>query len=236
MTQITFPHERGQIYNFVRKEVKRGRQAFVICPLIEESEKLQAKAVQKEFQRLSEEVFPEFSLAFLHGKMKSQEKKKVMDNFLAKKINILVATSVIEVGIDVPNATIMIIEGAERFGLAQLHQLRGRVGRGPHQSYCFLFTDLPSQRVTARLKALVSSEDGFKLAEKDLAIRGPGDFIGKRQSGLPDLIMASLQDAQLIKLAKTEALWVLNKDLTLKKRFSLLEKIIQHMALRVHLE
>ena len=235
ITQIVLPHERDQVYSFIRKEIKKGRQAFVICPLIEESEKLQARAVREEFKKLSKNIFQEFTLALLHGRMKSQDKKKIMDDFLANKINILVATSVIEVGIDVPNATIMLIEGAERFGLAQLHQLRGRVGRSSYQSYCFLLTDLPSQKVTARLKALIASEDGFELAEKDLEIRGPGDFIGKRQAGLPDLVMASFQDVKLINLARKESGWILKKDLSLKT-FPLLKKILRYMANKIHLE
>jgi len=234
-TKIILPKERQEVYLFIRKEVKKGRQAFVICPLIEESETIETRAAEIEFKRLSKEIFPDLRVALLHGRKKSTEKKEIMANFAKKKIDLLVSTSVIEVGIDVPNATIMMIEGAERFGLAQLHQLRGRVGRGKYQSYCFLLTEMPSKFVIARLKALAKIEDGFKLAEKDLAIRGPGDFIGRRQSGIPDLIMASLKDLNLINLAKKEATLLLKKDLSLTS-YPLLKEKLQQIASKIHLE
>jgi ATP-dependent DNA helicase RecG len=234
-TKIIFPKERQEIYEFIRKEVKKGRQAFVICPLIEESEIIETRAAEKEFERLSKKIFPDLRMALLHGRKKSVEKKEIMVNFTKKKIDILVSTSVIEVGIDVPNATIMMIEGSERFGLAQLHQLRGRVGRGKYKSYCFLLTEMPSRTVISRLRALTRIEDGFKLAEKDLAIRGPGDFIGHRQSGIPDLIMASLKDINLINLAKKEASLLLKKDPELIN-YPLLKAKLQQMASKIHLE
>ncbi len=235
LTQVVFPKERPKVYNFIRQEIKKGHQAFVICPLIEESEKLQTKAVTEEFVRLSQQIFPDLKLAMLHGKLKSAEKKQIMNSFAAKKFDVLVSTSVIEVGIDIPNATIMVIEGAERFGLSQLHQLRGRVGRGSAQSYCFLFTEIPSQAVLQRLKILTAVNDGFELAEKDLQLRGPGDFIGVRQSGIPDLVMASLSDTELIRLTKKEALGLLQKDNSLAK-YPLLKKIVCKMEETIHLE
>jgi ATP-dependent DNA helicase RecG len=235
MTQVILPKERSLIYEFIRKEVAKGRQVFIICPLIEESEKLQVRAVEKEFERLSQETFSDLKLSLLHGRMKSSEKKQVMEDFHSKKTDILVSTPVIEVGIDIPNASIMMIEGSERFGLAQLHQLRGRVGRGPHQSYCFLLTDVPNKNNLSRLHLITHIENGFKLAEKDLQMRGPGDFIGYRQSGLPDLVMASLSDIELIKIAKEEAEKILEKDPDLEK-YPLLQKKIKLLEEKIHLE
>jgi ATP-dependent DNA helicase RecG len=235
MTEIVFPKDRSKIYNFVKQKIREGRQAFVICPLIEESEKLQTKTVQGEFQKLTKEIFPNLKIGLLHGKMKSQEKKEMMQKFLKKKIDMLVATSVIEVGIDVPNATIILIEGTERFGLSQLHQLRGRVGRSNYQSYCFLFTEIPSQNVIKRLKTLTKSNNGFELAEKDLQLRGPGDFIGKRQSGIPDLVMASLKDIELIQMAKKEAQNLLRQDPNLTN-CPLLRQKIAFLQKKAHLE
>jgi len=234
-TQIVLPKDRNDIYSFVHKEIKKGRQAFVICPLIEESDTLETRAVEKEFERLSKEIFPDLKIDLLHGRKKSSEKKETMEKFAKKKIDILVSTSVVEVGIDVPNATIMLIEGAERFGLAQLHQLRGRVGRSHYQSHCFLFTDMPSQMVISRLRALITLNDGFSLAEKDLKTRGPGDFIGRRQSGVPDLIMASLSNLELINLAKKEANAILKDDPNLKKH-PVIKKKIDQIKKRAHLE
>ncbi|MFA6193281.1 MAG: ATP-dependent DNA helicase RecG, partial [Parcubacteria group bacterium] len=186
ITKIITPSKREEIYSFIRNEIKSGRQAFFIFPLIEESEKIAGRAATEEHKRLSSEIFPDLKIGLLHGRMKPKEKERVMNEFENKKLNILVSTSVIEVGVDVPNATIMVIEGSQRFGLAQLHQFRGRVGRSDHQSYCFLFTDSNSENTSQRLKALIESEDGFKLAKKDLEIRGPGQFLGTRQSGVAD--------------------------------------------------
>src|SRR3989344_3058859 len=209
MTKVIPPDERQKTYTFIKKEIRKGRQDFVICPRIEASNKKQitndktlswseAKTVKEEYEKLDKTIFPELKIGMLHGKMKVREKENIMRDFKNKKMDILVSTSVIEVGIDVPNATVMLIEGAERFGLAQLHHFRGRVGRAEHQSYCFLFTDSSAKTTQHRLKALVDSEDGFALAEKDLQIRGPGEFFGTKQSGLPDLAMASLKDVRLI--------------------------------------
>ncbi len=201
ITKIVAPINRDKAYEFIENQIKRGRQVFVICPLIEVSEAAimsEVKAAAAEYKKLSEKIFPHLKIGLLHGKLKPAEKEAVMKSFKDKKTDILVSTSVVEVGIDIPNASVMMIEGADRFGLSQLHQFRGRVGRADHQSYCFLFTESPAKATSHRLKMLVESEDGFKLAEKDLQIRGPGQFFGKEQSGLPDLAMESLKDTKLI--------------------------------------
>jgi len=171
----------------------------------------------------------------LHGKMKPREKEKIMNNLKSKKTDILVSTSVVEVGIDIPNATVMMIEGAERFGLAQLYQFRGRVGRSKYQSYCFLFTDSPAKKTKARLKALITSKNSFELAEKDLKIRGPGDFFGQRQWGIPDIAMNSLSDIFLVEKTKRAAKEILEEDPQFKK-YPLLEERIDNFQRRVHLE
>lgn len=213
ITKIVQPTERKAAYNFIKKQVQEKKQVFVICPLIDQSDKLAVKSVSQEYEKLSKKIFPELKIAMLHGKLKADEKESIMKNFKARKIDILVATSVIEVGIDVPNATVMMIEGADRFGLAQLHQFRGRIGRGQDQSYCFLFTESAGTKTNQRLQALLKAKDGFALAEKDLEIRGPGDFSGSRQWGLPDLTMASLGDLELIQKSRQAAKQVLEKKL-----------------------
>jgi ATP-dependent DNA helicase RecG len=235
ITKIVPPAKRAWAYEFIRSEIKKGRQAFVICPLIEESEKLQVKAVTKEYERLQEKVFPELKIGLLHGRLKPKEKEKIMAEFLNKNLDILTTTSVVEVGIDVPNATVMMIEGADRFGLASLYQFRGRVGRGEHQSYCFLLTDSPSAKTNERLKAIESAQSGFDLAEKDLEIRGPGDFIGVRQSGLPDLAVASLTDLNLIEETREAAKTILNEDPNFKK-YPLLKTRLSEFRNKIHLE
>ena len=213
ISKIIAPANRQKSYNFIKKQIKQKKQAFVICPLIDESNKLEVKSVSQEYEKLSRKIFPQFKTAMLHGKLKTKEKEKIMKKFKNGKTDILVSTSVIEVGIDVPNATVMLIEGADRFGLAQLHQFRGRIGRGADQSYCFLFTDSSAQKTHQRLKALLTCKNGFELAEKDLKIRGPGDFTGIRQWGLPDLAMASLDDLKLIKKARQAAVMTLGNNL-----------------------
>ncbi len=205
ITKIVAPTDRPKAYDFIKKEIESGRQAFVICPLIEESEKMEAKAATEEYNKLSQQIFPQFKIGLLHGKMKPKEKDKVMGEFISGELNVLVSTSVVEVGVNVPNATVMMIEGSDRFGLAQLYQFRGRVGRSVYQSYCFLFTDSFAKTTRQRLKALVEAKNGFELAEKDLEIRGPGEFYGTRQSGMPDLAMASLTDLKLIQETKEAA-------------------------------
>jgi ATP-dependent DNA helicase RecG len=198
--------ERREAYDLIRREIRSGRQAFVICPLVEESETSEAKAVTAEAERLQNEVFPDLRVSMLHGRMSGKEKEQKMAEFHAKEKDILVSTSVIEVGIDVPNATVMMIEGADRFGLAQLHQFRGRVGRGGNRSYCLLLADEVSADGDARLQIMEESNDGFALADKDLELRGPGDFVGTRQSGMPELSwLARGFDSRLLNLARESA-------------------------------
>jgi ATP-dependent DNA helicase RecG len=206
------PEQRDRAYEFVRKEVVAGRQAFVICPLIEESEEVEARAATVEYERLKAEVFPELRLELLHGRMKAKDKEAVMRRFRDRETDILVSTTVIEVGIDIPNATVMLIEGADRFGLAQLHQLRGRVGRGKHKSYCLLLAESASEEATRRLKVVAELRDGFALAEEDLSRRGPGEFFGTRQSGLPALRMARLSDVHLLEAAREQATAIFRQD------------------------
>jgi ATP-dependent DNA helicase RecG len=198
--------ERERAYAFVQGQVEKGRQAYLIYPLVEESDKIEAKAAVEEHGRLQKQVFPNLNVGLIHGRMKGEEKEATMRAFYNGNINILVATSVIEVGVDVPNSTVMLIEDADRFGLAQLHQFRGRVGRGQHQSYCLLIADeQTSADAEERLRALEYTNDGFDLAEKDLELRGPGEFFGRRQSGLPELQLASLLDMEIVEMTRAEA-------------------------------
>jgi ATP-dependent DNA helicase RecG len=215
ITKWLAPAERERAYAFVRSQVEKGRQAFIICPLIEDSEKIEAKAAVTEYQRLQDEVFPDLRLGLLHGRMKSSEKDEVMERFRAGEYHVLVSTPVVEVGVDVPNATVMLVEGADRFGLAQLHQFRGRVGRGEFQSYCLLLAESPSFEGEQRLKVIETTDDGFLLAEEDLKMRGPGEFFGTRQSGLPDLKVARLGDVQVLEHARQAALDLIQQDETL---------------------
>jgi ATP-dependent DNA helicase RecG len=203
---------RQQAYDFIEKKVGEGRQAFVICPLVEESDKIEAKAATSEYERLQAEVFPTRRLALLHGRMKPKEKDEVMAAFHRGEADILVSTSVVEVGIDVPNATVMLVEGADRFGLSQLHQFRGRVGRGEHQSYCVLLAENAQGVGFERMQIIQDTHDGFKLAEEDLKIRGPGEFFGTRQSGMPDLRMAKLSDMATLSLAREQAKALFARD------------------------
>jgi len=245
ITKIVPPNERKSAYEFIRQEVKKARQVFVICPRIELSEnssttlgtsKLlwqEVKAVKEEYEKLATKIFPDLKIDMLHGKIKAKEKNRIMTDFKNKKTDILVSTSVIEVGIDIPNATVMMIEGADRFGLAQLHQFRGRVGRSEHQSYCLLFST--SGKTTTRLRALQKCDNGFELAEKDMEIRGPGQFYGVQQSGLPDLAMDSLKDLNLIKTVRQEAINLLKKDLDLRSH-PLLSQKLSEFKKTIHLE
>jgi ATP-dependent DNA helicase RecG len=212
ITRLVTENKRQDAYDFVKQEIKAGRQAFVICPLIDISDKLGSKSVKAEFEKLDKSVFPDLRIAMLHGRMNAKDKETVMQDFIAKKTDILVATSVIEVGVDVPNASIMIIEDADRFGLAQLHQFRGRVGRSEHQSYCLLFAESENRQTVERLEALVRSDDGFALAQTDLKLRGPGEVFGTAQKGFPDLKVANLFDHVLIKQAQDEARTLLEKE------------------------
>ncbi len=211
------PEQRDSAYAFLRRQVTEGRQAFIICPLVEESEVIQAKAAVAEYERLSSEVFPDLKLGLIHGRLSAAEKDRVMHRFRSGELQVLVSTPVVEVGIDVPNATVMLVESADRFGLSQLHQFRGRVGRGSHQSYCMLLAEDPSEIGQQRLDIIEKVQDGFQLAEEDLKLRGPGEFFGTRQSGLPDLRMAKLSDVALLELARAEAIKLFEKDPGLKK-------------------
>lgn len=203
---------RTRAYAFVRREIERGHQAFVICPLVEESEAIEAKAATAEYERLQRQIFPDLRLGLLHGRMTAREKDVVMTQFRDGEIDILVSTAVVEVGIDIPNATVIVIEGAERFGLAQLHQFRGRVGRGSDPSYCLLISDAESELARQRLEAVASTTDGFRLAEIDLELRGPGEFLGTRQSGLPNLRFATLADLSTLQSARRAAEEILGED------------------------
>jgi len=200
------PEQRNSAYAFLRRQAAEGRQAFILCPLVEESEAVQARAAIAEYEHLSRDVFPELKLGLLHGRMTAADKDKVMRRFRSAELDILVSTPVIEVGIDVPNATVMMVESADRFGLSQLHQFRGRVGRGQEQSYCMLLAHNPSEVSRERLGIIEKVQDGFILAEEDLKLRGPGEFFGTRQSGLPDLKMAKLSDIALLEMARSEAI------------------------------
>ena len=209
--------QRDRAYSFIRRKVNEGEQAFIICPLIEESEAIEAKAAVSEYERLSQEVFPDLRLGLLHGRMSVDIKDEVMQHFRDGKLDILVSTPVVEVGVDVPNATVMLIEAADRFGLSQLHQFRGRVGRGDKPSYCLLLSGAASAEGRQRLKYMEEIRNGFDLAEKDLELRGPGEFFGTRQSGLPELRMAKLSDVQLLEQARREAISIFKRDPDLKR-------------------
>ena len=201
-------------YKLIKEQIEQGRQAYIVYPLIEESETLSAKAATIEAERLQTEVFPQFKIGLLHGKLKNAEKDQVMADFKAKKYDILVCTTVVEVGVDVPNATVILIENAERFGLSQLHQLRGRVGRSDLQSYCILFSNTQNQETRERLKIMTETNDGFVIAEKDLEIRGPGEFLGTRQSGIPDLIISDIvRDAKILEITRNEAITFVNSQI-----------------------
>ncbi|OGZ30027.1 MAG: hypothetical protein A2835_00640 [Candidatus Niyogibacteria bacterium RIFCSPHIGHO2_01_FULL_45_28] len=221
MTVIVPPRQRERAYEQMRAEISRGRQAFVVCPRIEENSvaakkmSLEMKSVKVEHKKLSASVFPEFEVGMLHGRMTPREKEKVMNDFRENEIQILVATSVIEVGINVPNATIIMIEGAERFGLAQLHQLRGRVLRSTHQPYCFLFTESQTQKTLSRLKALTEAKNGFELAEYDLQFRGAGELSGLKQWGISDVGMEALKNIKMVEAARLEAQKLLQRDFEL---------------------
>jgi ATP-dependent DNA helicase RecG len=256
LTKIVSPIERQTTYEFIRGEVKKGRQAFVICPLItpdtdvalredagsvlpkkkstdrpvgiyprpdrgRTTTTLDLRSVEEEYEKLSTKIFPEFKIAMLHGKMKPKEKETVMRDFKEGKIDMLVATSVIEVGVDVPNAAIMIIEGADRFGLAQLYQFRGRIGRGEYQSYCFLMTEMKGEKAKARLRAILKAKNGFELAEEDLKLRGPGEFFGEVQSGFSDATLEALRDPALVKTSREAAAETVRTDPTFKNHLQL---------------
>ncbi len=232
-TYVVPPYKREDGYGFIERKIKEGRQIFVICPLISASDKLGVKSAEEEAKNLAV-IYPKRKIGLLHGKLKSEDKEKVMNSFKKGEIDILVSTSVVEVGVDVPNASVMVIEGAERFGLAQLHQFRGRVGRGRHKSYCFLFTESKLGKTLERLNALVNLNSGFDLAEKDLEIRGPGELLGIKQSGKIDQTMVKvLSDPRIIKEVKESAENFLNNN-NLNDYPRLLEKVAEfEMAARL---
>lgn len=234
ITRLVEPEKRTLAYEFIRKEIKNGRQIYVVLPLIEESDKLGTKSAKTEFEKLKK-IFPEFSIGLLHGRLRGEEKKSIMHEFKSGKLNILVSTTVIEVGVDVANATVMIIENAERFGLAQLHQLRGRVGRSDLQSYCLLFAESANEHTKDRLSAVVRSNDAFELAEIDLELRGPGEILGQSQSGFIPFKIAKFSDKKLIKLARAEAEALLDRDPKLSGS-QLLKQKVAELAKDAHLE
>lgn len=259
ITKVVESQNRSKAYQFIREQIKKGRQAFVICPRIEKKDSellaeksgssewkpkhsgrypditLETKSVKEEYEKLSKKIFPDLKIGMLHGKLKPKEKEAVMTKFKNNETKILVATSVVEVGVDVPNATIMMIEGAERFGLAQLYQFRGRVGRGEHQSFCFLFTDSSGNSVKERLQSIVEAKNGLELAEKDLAIRGPGEFLGEIQTGMPDLAMKALQNPNLVKASREDAKILLATDPDLEK-FPQLKNRLLSFNQKIHWE
>lgn len=227
-------YKRADAYKFVYEKIKNNEQVFVICPLIDESDLQGVKSVTKEYQKLNDEIFPDVDIRMVHGKLKPAEKEKIMDDFKQNKFPILISTSVVEVGVDIPGATIMLIESAERFGLSQLHQFRGRIGRNDLDSYCMLFVTEPNKINTTRLKALTKSNDGFELAELDLELRGAGEIFGTKQTGLMNLKIAKLNDKKLIKKAQKWAKIII-KD---KKYLSNteLQKTLKSLATEMHLE
>jgi len=212
-TYLVSEEERSAVYDFIREEVKLGRQAYIVYALIEESATPHLKAATKMAEHLSKDIFPEFRVGLLHGQMRGKGKEEVMGNFKKREIDVLVSTTVIEVGVDIPNASIMVVENAERFGLAQLHQMRGRVGRGDYQSYCILIGKPGSEEARRRLEVLTQTTDGFQIAEEDLQLRGPGEFLGTRQHGMPELRIANISsDMKLLEVARKEAFSILSDD------------------------
>jgi ATP-dependent DNA helicase RecG len=238
ITRLVKNQNRDKAYSFIAQQIEKGRQSFVICPLIENSDRLEVKSAKTEYDRLRTQIFPNLKIGLLHGKMKNTDKEKTMQDFSDHKIDILVSTSVIEVGIDVPNASIIAIEGAERFGLAQLHQFRGRVGRSEYQSYCLLFPsqeNIASGKTIDRLSAMEKYNDGFSLAKMDLKLRGAGDLYGSNQSGFNELQIASLFDYELIKRSNEEAAKIIQADPELKN-YPLLKKELGNWEKLIHLE
>jgi ATP-dependent DNA helicase RecG len=239
ITQIITPNKREETYQDIKKELEKGRQLYVICPRIDEPDPekkltIQAKSAVAEAKRLKKEIFPQYEIATLHSKIKKEKKEKIMQEFTEGKINILVATSVIEVGVNVPNATMIIIEGAERFGLAQLHQLRGRVIRSNHQAYCYVFTSNSTKsasdknnKTIQRLKALITAKNGFELAELDLSLRGSGELSGTKQWGISDLGMEAIKNIKMVEAARIEAQQIIQQGQDLKNYPLLKEKTHQ---------
>lgn len=239
INKVVLPHERNEVYEKAREELVAGRQAYVICPRIDEPDpdkemSVQARSVTEEAKRLKEKVFPQFNIGILHGKMSPKEKEETMQKLKKKEIDILVATSVVEVGVNVPNATVIIIEGAERFGLAQLHQLRGRVLRSSYQPYCYVFTESKSANTQKRMKSFVTAKNGFELAEFDLQHRGAGDLLGVKQWGVSDLAMEALKNLKMVEAARAEAQKLIEADIDLKTYPLLRERILSKK--KIHME
>lgn len=230
ITKIVSPADRAKAYEFIKKQIQKGRQAFIVCPLVEGSDLNQSRAAVKEYKHLAQYEFKGLALGLLHGRLKPEIKERAIKDFASGRINILVSTSVVEVGVDIPNAAVMMIEGAEHFGLAELHQFRGRVGRGESQSYCFLFTETANEETMKRLSAMEKCSDGFQLAAEDMKTRGPGEFlgIGRIQSGFPNLKVADLTDEKLLKIAREEAENLLAKDFELKNHPLLAERLAEY--------
>jgi len=240
ITAVVKPEERNATYEKIRKELQDGRQAFVICPRIEEPDPdkefaLQVKSAKTEAKRLKEKVFPEFEIAVMHSKLKDSEKEKVMEQFKDGEIHILVSTSVVEVGVNVPNATVIVVESAERFGLAQLHQLRGRVIRSTYQAYCYVFAETKTAKTLDRLKALQTAKNGFELAEYDLKFRGAGELSGGKQWGISDMAMEALQNLKMVEAARLEAARLIALDETLS-RHPLLAEHVKNRSAEIHFE
>jgi ATP-dependent DNA helicase RecG len=241
ITEIVLPNKREEIYEKVRQQLQEGRQLYIICPRIDEPDpvkeaSVQAKSVKEEAKRIKEKVFPEYEIGILHSKMSPKEKEDIMIEFASGKIHILVATSVVEVGVNVPNATVIIIEGAERFGLAQLHQLRGRVVRSNHQAYCYIFAEAKSEKTVERLKAIKEAKNGFELAEYDLKFRGPGELSGNKQWGISDIGMEAIKNLKMVEAARAEAQYVLDQDETLAKFPATAEKLCNRKKCEIHFE
>ena len=218
-----------RVNKFIEKQLKEGRQAYIVCPLVEENEEMDLQSVEKLYELYSQEIFPQYKVAYIHGKMKPKEKDEIMGKFKSGAIDILISTTVIEVGVDVPNSNIMVVENAERFGLAQLHQLRGRVGRGEYKSYCILKFEGKSDNIRKRMKVMTETNDGFIISEKDLELRGSGDFFGTMQHGLPEFKIANLfEDIEMLKKVQVVAYKILEADPKLEKEENkLLKELIK---------
>ena len=214
-----------RVNNFIKKQIDEGRQAYIVCPLVEESEEVNAKSVLKLFDKYKTEVFSKYRTQYIHGKLKQKEKDKIMEEFKNGDIDILISTTVIEVGVNVPNASVMVIQNAERFGLAALHQLRGRVGRGEYKSYCILKYQGNSDNIKERMKVMQSTNDGFIISEKDLELRGTGEFFGTKQHGIPEFKVANLfEDIDILKLVQNLAVRILEDDPNFEKEKNLILK------------
>ena len=223
-----------RVNSFIKKQIDEGRQAYIVCPLVEENEDMDLKSVEKLYEIYSKEIFPQYKVAYIHGKMRPRDKDSIMERFKNKEIDILISTTVIEVGVDVPNSNIMVIENAERFGLAALHQLRGRVGRGKYQSYCILKFESKSENVRKRMKVMCETNDGFVISEKDLELRGAGDFFGTMQHGLPEFKIANLfEDIETLKMVQSVAVKILLDDPKLEKNENkLLKELIKEKFMK----